>query len=168
MMGMPGLDTVSIAQSLLLLLTANGAPVIACYLLGGRWAWPVDAGWRFRDGQPLLGESKTWRGMAWAITACAFVAVMVGYEWLLGLKFAVYAMLGDLGTSFIKRRLCIPPSGRATGLDQLPEALLPLILLRQELGLSAQAVVLTAAGFFVLELVLSRLLYRWHIRKHPY
>jgi CDP-2,3-bis-(O-geranylgeranyl)-sn-glycerol synthase len=158
----------AIALSLLLLLSANGAPIIACYLLGDRGAWRVDGGARFLDGEPLFGAAKTWRGIAAALAGCALMALLLGYPARLGAEFAAYAMIGDLLSSFAKRRLRIPPSGRATGLDQLPEALLPMWLLRQEMGLGAVEIILTLFAFFVLEQGLSRLLYRWHIRNRPY
>jgi ABC-type branched-subunit amino acid transport system permease subunit len=163
----PG-DVLEIALSLLLLLTANGAPVIACYLLGPRGAWRVDAGLGFIDQQPLFGAAKTWRGIAAALVGCTVMAMMLGYPPGLGVRFALYAMLGDLFSSFIKRRLRIAPSGKATGLDQLPEALLPLWLLRQQLNLALLDIVVVVLAFFILERWLSRLLYRWHIRKRPY
>lgn len=153
---------------LLLLLAANGAPIIGCYLLGVRGAWRVDGGARFLDGEPLLGAAKTWRGIAAALAGCALMALLLGYPARLGFEFGVYAMLGDLLSSFAKRRLRIPPSGRATGLDQLPEALLPLWLLQRQLELGAVDIVVTLLAFFVLERWLSRLLYRFRIRNRPY
>lgn len=157
-----------IALSLLLLLTANGSPIIACYMLGETAAWRVDAGRRFIDHQPLLGESKTWRGIVAAIVSSWTLALVLGYPGELGVKFAAYAMLGDLLSSFIKRRLLIPPSGRMAGLDHLPEALLPLLFLRQELGLGLAGIAMVVALFFVFDEGLSRLLYCWRIRKRPY
>lgn len=157
-----------IVVALLLLLTANGAPVIACFLLGDRASWPLDGGVRFFDKQPLFGETKTWRGVGAALTGCALLAVALGKPALLGIEFAAFAMLGDLLSSFSKRRLHIAPSGRATGLDQIPETLLPLLLLRQELTLSPIDIVVVVSAFFVLEQGLSRLLYRWHVRNRPY
>ena len=163
-----GWDSVEIALSLLLLLTANGAPIIACYLLRGRGSWRVDAGLVFFDYEPLLGEAKTWRGIAAAVMCCMVIALLLGYPAVLGVQFAVYAMLGDLISSFIKRRLHITVSDRATGLDQIPEALLPLVMLQHELALGPSEIAAAVIGFFFLELGLSRLLYHWHIRKRPY
>lgn len=157
-----------IPLSLLLLLTANGGPIMACYLLGKRAGWRVDAGLAFFDHEPLFGETKTWRGIAVAVAGCMLLALSLGYPGILGARFATYAMLGDLFSSFIKRRLHIPASGRATGLDQVPEALLPLWMLRQELALNPVDIVIVVIAFFLLEQVLSRILYRWHIRNRPY
>ena len=155
-------------SSLLLLLVANGSPIIAAYLFGRRGSWRVDGGWKFIDHQPLLGKSKTWRGIIAAITCCWLMALVLGFPGSLGATFAVYAMLGDLLTSFIKRRLCISSSGRMTGLDQMPEALLPLLMLRGELGLGLSEIVLITVVFILLDQGLSRWLYRWKIRNRPY
>jgi len=158
----------AIGISLLLLLAANGAPIIARYLLGSKGQWRVDAGLRFFDDRPLLGATKTWRGIAAAVGGCTVMALLLGVAPEVGVLFAGYAMLGDLLSSFTKRRLRIEPSGRATGLDQLPEALLPLWMLHSELNLEPMGVAATVLAFFVLELWLSRLLYRCHIRNRPY
>ena len=77
-------------------------------------------------------------------------------------------MAGDLLSSFVKRRLNFTPSSQALGLDQLPESLLPLLVCRNALSLTAVDIVLGVGIFFVGELVLSRILYRAHLRDEPY
>jgi CDP-2,3-bis-(O-geranylgeranyl)-sn-glycerol synthase len=77
-------------------------------------------------------------------------------------------MAGDLFSSFVKRRLGVPTSGRATGLDQLPEALIPLLACRGALALTLADIAATAAMFFVGEIVLSRLLFRLRVRDRPH
>jgi CDP-2,3-bis-(O-geranylgeranyl)-sn-glycerol synthase len=77
-------------------------------------------------------------------------------------------MVGDLSSSFIKRRLGSRPSSQAIGLDQIPEALLPMLACRAALGLGLLDIVAVVAAFFVGELVASRLLFRLHIRDEPY
>jgi CDP-2,3-bis-(O-geranylgeranyl)-sn-glycerol synthase len=62
----------------------------------------------------------------------------------------------------------LPPHSQAFGLDQIPEALLPLLLLRQPLGLTPSDIIIVLAAFVVLEIVLSRLLFRLRIREQPY
>ena len=52
---------------------------------------------------------------------------LLGFAWTCGLVVASVAMSGDLLSSFLKRRLSLPPSSRATGIDQIPECLLPTI-----------------------------------------
>jgi hypothetical protein len=159
---------VPLATALLLLLVANGTPVVAAKVLGSRFAWPLDRGHRLADGRPLFGHSKTWRGLLLAIAATAAAAPCVGLDWRWGAAIGAAAMAGDLLSSFLKRRLGVVPSGMLPGVDQVPESLLPLLLCRGALSLSAAD---TAAGvviFFVGEVLLSRLLFRLHLRDRPY
>ena len=78
------------------------------------------------------------------------------------------AMAGDLLSSFIKRRLGRPSSSMMLGLDQVPEALLPLLAVREAFALDAPAIVVTVIAFLLLDLLLSQLLYRLGIRQRPY
>ena len=54
---------------LLLLATANGAPVLAKTIWGGVLGQPLDAGLRFPDGRPVFGPTKTVRGVLIAVAA---------------------------------------------------------------------------------------------------
>lgn len=153
---------------LLLLSVANGAPIILHKLLDRRFDWPVDFGWVWLGRQPVLGPSKTWRGIAGALLASTAAAYLLGMGTLIGLVVGSLAMAGDLFSSFVKRRLGIPSSGMALGLDQIPEALFPLLWLKAGLHLSYFHVLWLTAAFFVMELAISRVLYRLNIRKQPY
>jgi CDP-diglyceride synthetase len=164
----PTIHLLAITQVGLLLAVANGAPVIATRLLGSRFAWPLDAGLVFRDGRRLLGKSKTLRGVALAILTSAIAAPLIGLGWEIGVMAGSAAMAGDAFSSFIKRRLDLAPSSRATGLDQVPESLLPLLACRDALSLSYADIAIGVAIFFVGEVVLSVLLFRAHIRDRPY
>ena len=155
-------------QSVLLLALANGAPVVAKKVLGTRLALPLDAGARFFDGQPLLGPSKTIRGVVVSVGATAIVAPLFGLSLAAGAFVAVLAMIGDLFSSFVKRRLKFPSSSQAIGLDQVPESLLPLLVCKGALALTFIDVVI-GVGIFVLgEIILSRLLYDLRLRDEPY
>jgi CDP-2,3-bis-(O-geranylgeranyl)-sn-glycerol synthase len=155
-------------QPLLLLVVANGAPILARLLLGARLDHPLDGNIRFIDGRPLLGATKSWRGVIAALLATTLCAKFLGMEWWLGGLLGLLAMAGDALASFAKRRLSIAPHGRAIGLDQIPEALLPLGLLHGSLGLDGTQVIGLVLLFMLLELLLSPLLYRWHVRLRPY
>jgi len=160
---------IDIALSLLLLLfVANGGPVMAKWLLGDRLAFPLDGGLRFFDGGPLLGPSKTVRGLLVGVVAGAAVAPLVNISWRLAAVFALASLVGDALSSFAKRRLRIPSSGRAVGLDQIPEALLPLWLFREPLGLDVWSVLLLVAAFGVGGTALSRVMFRFGLRDRPY
>lgn len=153
---------------LFLLMVANGAPIVLHKLLGARYAWPVDGGVRLADGRPLLGPSKTWRGLAAALLLTGMAAALLGWPWALGMVFGGAAMLGDLLSSFLKRRLGVPSSGMALGLDQVPEAWLPLLAVGPELALDASHIAGLVLAFLLLELVLSRVLYALRLRDRPY
>lgn len=156
------------AASLLLLLVVNGAPILARGVLGARLALPLDGNRLAPDGRPWLGRSKTVRGMLAGTGAGLVFAPLLGYGALLGAAFGLLAMVGDVLSSLVKRRLGIAPSGMALGLDQIPEALLPLAVLRAAFGLSWTAIALEVLAFLVLELVLSQILYRLNLRNRPY
>jgi CDP-2,3-bis-(O-geranylgeranyl)-sn-glycerol synthase len=142
--------------------------VFAKWLLRDRLAWPLDGGARFLDGRPLLGPSKTVRGLVLALFLTTLAAPLLGFHWGSGLTIGACAMLGDLVSSFGKRRLGRATSSQALGLDQIPESLFPLLAVHQSLGLHAWDIVLLVGAFIVLELLLSRLLYRLGIREQPY
>jgi CDP-2,3-bis-(O-geranylgeranyl)-sn-glycerol synthase len=54
------------------------------------------------------------------------------------------------------------------GLDQIPELLFPLLACRQALSLTGLDIVTGTAIFFVGEVVLSRILFKLHVRDRPY
>jgi CDP-2,3-bis-(O-geranylgeranyl)-sn-glycerol synthase len=78
------------------------------------------------------------------------------------------AMAGDLSSSFLKRRMQLPPSSRCVGLDQVPESLFPALACRSVLGLTFLDVTAVVVLFFLGEVVLSRLLFKWGIRDRPF
>lgn len=166
----PALDMdLLLAVKLLLLLTvANGAPILAHVVLATRWEHPIDAGRRFFDGRPLLGPSKTWRGLVTALLATPCAALLMDIPMSTGLLIAGASMAGDMLSSFCKRRLRIEPSGMALGLDQIPESLLPLLAVQQNFALEWMDIALLTLAFMIMEMMLSRIFYFLRIRKHPY
>ncbi|MEJ2345565.1 MAG: CDP-archaeol synthase [Gammaproteobacteria bacterium] len=158
----------NLLAALLLLVVANGAPVAAWKLLGRHWSFPVDAGLQLADGQRLLGPSKTWRGVGAATIAGAASAALLGLPAATGALTGLLAMTGDLFSSFVKRRLGIPASGMALGLDQIPESVLPVLALRGPLALTWSDVAVLVAAFSITELLLSRMLFLLNLRKQPY
>lgn len=162
------MDPWTILPALLLIAAANSAPVLGKKVFGARFAHPLDGGRVFIDGKRWLGDSKTLRGIVLAFAASLACAAVLALPAEAGLKAAFGAMAGDLLSSFIKRRLDRPSSSRATGLDQVPESLIPAILLRGDLGLGLMEIAVTVSVFFIGEILLSRILFRWHIRDEPY
>lgn len=117
-------------ELLILLSLANFTPIVLNSVLGRRLTYRLDGGLRFFDGQPLLGASKTIRGVLTAMLVTSAAASLMNLGWKRGLSLGSVAMAGDLFSSFVKRRMRMIPSSRATGLDQIPEALFPLLVCR--------------------------------------
>lgn len=162
------LNALLLLKLLILLALANGAPVMAKNILGSRFAFPVDGNLRFLDQKPVLGSSKTLRGIVASIGVTSVGAILLGLELRVGLLVSVYAMIGDIFSSFVKRRLSLAPSSKATGLDQIPESLLPLLACRSMLSLSVASIVILVMIFLILEMLISKVLYRYHLRDRPY
>jgi CDP-2,3-bis-(O-geranylgeranyl)-sn-glycerol synthase len=153
---------------LALLVLANGAPIIARHLFGDCCTWPIDRGLKLPSGSPLLGPSKTLRGLLAAIVLTAAAAPILGLEWYWGAAIGALAMLGDLMGSFIKRRLGFAPSSQAVGLDQIPESLVPLLVIAPFFDLTFWSIFIILLAFSVVVPLLSRLFFLLGIRRRPY
>ena len=159
---------VPVTKLLILITIANGAPVIAQRIWGEKGSQPIDFDSLWYDERPVFGPSKTFRGLICSLAATAVIAPMLRLDWKIGLVAGAAAMVGDLLSSFTKRRFGLTAGARATGLDQIPESLIPALLCAEQLDLSWLDVLLVACAFFVGELIFSRVLYRLHIRRRPY
>jgi CDP-2,3-bis-(O-geranylgeranyl)-sn-glycerol synthase len=157
-----------IRQLLFLLILANGTPLLVNRMLGNRFSRPLDCGVRCADGQPLFGASKTTRGVFLSVLATAVGACLVGLGCKIGAVVGSAAMAGDLFSSFLKRRMGLPVSSRAVGLDQVPESLFPLLACRGALSLTVWDIALIVLAFFFGEILISRLLYKFRVRDRPY
>ena len=157
-----------IGEVLVLILVANGAPVMATYLFSHRMPLPIDFGLRLNDQQYLFGITKTWRGLFSSLIITSIVSGFMGYGIYSGLLIALLAMSGDLVSSFIKRRLKKASSSQFLFLDQIPESFFPALGMMQVISLSLIQVIVITAVFTIMELVLSYLFYQIGIRKKPY
>lgn len=142
---------------LLLLVIANTVAWLAALILGTEFSAPLDFGMTLRDGSRLLGDHKTWRGLVSAAVACGAVTQSFHLGLLPGTAFGTLAMLGDAAASFVKRRLHLAPGTEVLGLDQLPEALVPLLILQRPLGLGLGQCLVIAAIFAVLDVAVTKL-----------
>lgn len=134
-----------------MVIVANMTPWATARLLRGRWETPLDCGVRLADGARLLGDHKTWRGVLAGEIACALTGRLLGYSWSLGIAFAALSLAADAVSSFVKRRLRLVPGAEVPALDQLPEALLPLLVLATPLGISTSAALVIAFLFLCLD-----------------
>ncbi|MCD6591114.1 MAG: CDP-2,3-bis-(O-geranylgeranyl)-sn-glycerol synthase [Candidatus Aenigmarchaeota archaeon] len=128
------IDIYTFIEAVWLMWPAYGANGLCVLARGKR---PIDFGWKLR-GKPILGPGKTWEGFALGVLIAVLVASfqMFAFEFLpwdlspvhldivpmspfLGFVIGLGAMVGDLGGSFVKRRLGIPRGKPAPLLDQL-------------------------------------------------
>lgn len=153
---------------LVLLALANVTPLLVNAVLGRRWALALDGGARLGDGQPVFGASKTIRGIGSAVVATALGGVVVGWGWKVGVVVGLTAMGGNLFSSFVKRRLRLAAGSRATGLDQIPESLFPLLGCWSLVPMRMVEMAVVVGVFFASEVVLSVVFFRLHLRERPY
>jgi CDP-diglyceride synthetase len=142
-------------RALLLLILGNSLPWGAARVLGRRWGLPLDLGISLPDGRRLLGSHKTWRGVAVGLGGCALGAAVTGLHWWTGAAFAALSLFGDALSSLCKRRLGVAPGRDVPLLDQLPEALLPLLVLRTSLALDPPGIVAVTGAFVLLDMLAS-------------
>jgi CDP-2,3-bis-(O-geranylgeranyl)-sn-glycerol synthase len=116
----------------------------------------------------LFGSSKTVRGLVLAVLVTGAGGALMGLGWQAGLVIGSLSMAGDLFSSFFKRRMKLPPSSRALGLDQVPESLFPLLACQGMLELTVTEIVTVVVIFFAGDVILSPLFFKWKIRKRPY
>jgi CDP-2,3-bis-(O-geranylgeranyl)-sn-glycerol synthase len=113
-----------------------------------------------RDGRRLFGAHKTWRGLVAGMAACTLIGWALGPGWLVGCGVGAAALAGDALSSTVKRRLNRPPGTEIPGLDQLPEALLPLLIFHAPLGISIEVAFALTLVFTMLDLVFTPLRHR--------
>jgi len=158
----------NISDLILLIVVANAAPILTAYAMRDRFNFPLDAGLFLLDGQRIFGKSKTVRGIVAAIGITTIAALIIGHPAICGFLVGAYAMLGDLTSSFLKRRMRLPSSGQAPVLDHIPEALFPTMLLASSFDLTTVGIIAVAVAFLLIAVVLSPMLWSAGLRKQPY
>ncbi len=103
----------------------NLAPPLLAHFLENSWNTPVDGNRRLADGRPLFGPHKTRRGVIAGIAVGVGLAPVLDMPLWLGATAGIASMVGDLLSSFIKRRLDLPSGSNVPGLDQVFEGALP-------------------------------------------
>ncbi|MCK5507903.1 MAG: CDP-archaeol synthase [Desulfobacterales bacterium] len=115
---------------IILLFAVNAAPPVIAFLFEDRWNRPIDRNRTFLDGKPLLGSHKTIRGIIGSLSAGILLGWFLGLPLIVGFCIGFFSMLGDLLTSFFKRRFALA-SGTAIPLfDQLFEGIFPLLFVK--------------------------------------
>ena len=167
-------------------MAANGAPVVMGYYLRSKGirAHPIDGGRHWRDGRRILGDGKTWEGLATGVAVGVVVGLLfTSHETgglptgaLVGAVAALGALLGDMAASFIKRRIGIPRGESAPLIDQLDfyvGALIALVSLDAafksvELSIDPIAAVTLAPVIVALHRLTNFLAFKLGIKDRPY
>jgi uncharacterized protein len=120
----------------LILMVTNGAPLLMAALWPGLNRWPVDNGLRLTDGRPLLGNHKTCGGLVCGILAGGLLGKLLSLSLPMSLLIAGTSMLGDLFTSFLKRRMGFREGETLYLFDQFFEGAFPLLLCKWGYGVA--------------------------------
>ena len=112
---------VLIAESIVYILpayTSNAVPVI---FGGGK---PLDFGKVFKDGRPVLGAHKTFRGFFAGLMLGTLVGfgesfIFKNFNPILGFTLSFGAVIGDVVWAFFKRRLGLKPGALLPVVDQV-------------------------------------------------
>ena len=143
-------------RALALLGAANAVPVIVSQLARDRWSTPLDFGHVMADGERLFGSHKTWRGLISGVLSCIAVGMLLDLPLWVGAGFAAASLLADSVSSAIKRRMHLKPGVEYPGLDQIGEALLPLVVFARPLSLGLKEIVGIAIAFVILDLAMAQ------------
>lgn len=129
------------------LLWVNFLPPLACFFRGQRFKRPLDAGRLWLDGRPIFGAHKTVGGILVSLFGGTAVCFLLGVAWQVAAIAALLAMLGDLLSSFIKRRLAMASGESVVALDQVFESLLPTLYLSTVLDLGFGRIIIIVVLF---------------------
>jgi uncharacterized protein len=120
---------------LFLLWLINFIPPLLSLFFDKRFSLPIDLNKTFRDQKPLFGPHKTWRGLLGALFCGSLLTFFLGFPVWLCFLAALLSMLGDLLSSFAKRRMGRPSGHNFPVLDQFFEGAFPFLLLSPYFGL---------------------------------
>jgi predicted MPP superfamily phosphohydrolase len=147
------------------LLLVNGLPPVTAIVAGDNFGSAVDGGRLWLDGRPIFGKNKTIRGIIAGSLGGSLTFMILGLPWRITILTALFAMVGDLLSSFIKRRLAFHSGRDIVILDQLFEALFPLAFLNLYLSLSILQNIAILLFFIITAHTASRI---WtHVTSRP-
>ncbi len=153
------------------LLWVNFVPALAKRISRKRFNRTIDNGLKWFDNRPIFGSHKTIRGIITSLLGGVMIFPLLGVSWWAAVITALLAMVGDLITSFIKRRLDFHSGTDILLLDHFLESLLPTLFLRTSLGLSWSQVALIVLLFIILAYKGSQfwkfILFRPPLKKYP-
>ena len=130
------LPVFNVIRIALFLIWANFLPALTKILLRRRFNRTLDNGLKWFDNRPIFGSHKTIRGILASLVGSTAVFPLLGVSWKVAMTAAMLAMVGDLTTSFIKRRLNLHSGQDIWVLDHFLESFFPVLYLRPYFQLS--------------------------------
>ncbi|OYT40668.1 MAG: hypothetical protein B6U89_01430 [Desulfurococcales archaeon ex4484_58] len=106
---------------------ANASPLLV------KGNYRIDFSHNFIDGKPLFGSNKTWEGLIIGLYMGSSVTLVYSLLFneidyiLVGVGSTLFALLGDLLGSFLKRRLNIKSGDPLPVIDQIDFALMVIV-----------------------------------------
>jgi predicted MPP superfamily phosphohydrolase len=126
---------------LLIIILANGAPPVLAAFYPQACRRKVDGGRKLPGGRTLFGGHKSWGGLIGGIAAGSLCGYLIGISLVMSFSVAALSMLGDLFTSFLKRRIRIEEGESVYLFDQVFEGAFPLLLCKWVYALNWQLVI---------------------------
>jgi CDP-2,3-bis-(O-geranylgeranyl)-sn-glycerol synthase len=124
----------TLVESIWIILPAYAANGLVPLIKGKK---PIDGGRKLYDGMPVFGKGKTWEGLVFGCFIGSLIGLVEEFAFpylpweispiplnivpmslIMGFFLGLGAMLGDMGGSFIKRRLKLKRGQAAPLLDQ--------------------------------------------------
>lgn len=147
--------------------SANAVPVV----FGGKQ--PLDFGKTFKDGQPIFGSHKTFRGFFAGLIIGTLVGVgesfvFMSFSPLLGFVLSLGALVGDLAGAFLKRRLAIAPGAFLPIVDEVDFVLFALLFSLLVTPPTLAMVLIIIVLTIPIHLLTNLLAYLIHVKRKPW
>ena len=139
-----------VIKTTVFLLWLNFLPPLANVIWGERFNKPIDGGRLFFDKHRILGNHKTIRGVLFCLLGGTAVAPLLGVDFHVAAFASLLAMAGDVLSSFIKRRSNKPCGSNVIVLDQIFEALFPVLFFKAFLQLTWAQILIILLCFIVM------------------
>lgn len=152
---------------------ANASPVV---FGGGK---PMDLGRKFLDNRPIFGPHKTYRGfisgvligtvVGWVQENIAPLAGLPQGSTLLGFFLSLGALIGDLFSSFVKRRLGINPGKTLPPMDQISFVLFAMLFASPLGSLPSPIGIIAIVAFTIpIHVFANFIAYLLHLKDSPW
>lgn len=140
---------------------ANSVPVLA------KGKHPIDFGRNLWDGNRILGDGKTFEGLAAGLVAGTAVGAVAGHP-LPSFLLALGALVGDMSGAFIKRRLGIARGRPAPILDQIDFVVGAIVFVYPVMPFSLEQVIFLVVVTPPIHLVANVGAYLLKLKPHPW